>query len=205
LSVPIYDFAIANEELAAMGTEAYYSCCGKSVCRGCVHSFRVSGNDEKCPFCNSDRPDKTDEEMVADMMKRVEANDPASICTLAAHYHHGRVGFQQDLAKAMELYARAVELGFSKAHNNMADVYRKGGDTKKAKFHLEAAAMAGDEEARCMMGFIEYSSGNINRSTKHWTIAASAGNYTSMYNLLVAGYNLNYKHHNYIYYLCQLD
>jgi len=49
-SVPIYDFAEANEELANMGTETYYSCCGKSMCLGCVHSFHKSGNDEKCPF-----------------------------------------------------------------------------------------------------------------------------------------------------------
>ena len=58
LSVPIFDFAHANAELnvklADQSTEAYYSCCGKSICRGCEHSFRVSGNDEKCPFCNSD-------------------------------------------------------------------------------------------------------------------------------------------------------
>ena len=37
-SVPIYDFAIALEEFAKMDTDAYYSCCGKSIC-GCVYSF----------------------------------------------------------------------------------------------------------------------------------------------------------------------
>jgi TPR repeat protein len=33
---------------------------------------------------------------------------------------------------------------------------------------------------------MEYKSGNMEQAIKHWTIAASAGNYTSMYNLLVA-------------------
>ena len=43
----------------------------------------------------------------------------------------------------MDLYARAAELGCSKAHSNLADIYHEGGDLKKAKFHNVAAAMAG--------------------------------------------------------------
>ena len=38
-SVPIHDFALANEELAKMETKHYFKCCGKSICGGCVHSF----------------------------------------------------------------------------------------------------------------------------------------------------------------------
>ena len=53
LSVPINNFAIANQEAATEPMEKYYSCCGKSICRGCVHSFSKTGNDGKCPFCNS--------------------------------------------------------------------------------------------------------------------------------------------------------
>jgi hypothetical protein len=34
----------------------------------------------------------------------------------------------------------------------LGDVYHKGGDMKKAKFHFEAAAMAGNEVARCIVG-----------------------------------------------------
>jgi hypothetical protein len=75
ISVPISDYAEANDELAKMDTEEYYSCCRKSICGGCVHSFRKSGNDDKCPFCNADQ-DKTDEEAVEEVMKWVEANMP---------------------------------------------------------------------------------------------------------------------------------
>ena len=35
LSVLIYEFAIANEELAI---EEYFPCCGITICRGCVYS-----------------------------------------------------------------------------------------------------------------------------------------------------------------------
>jgi hypothetical protein len=44
---------MANVELANMVTEQYYSCCGKSICRGCWYEFRVgcmeaqSGNMER--------------------------------------------------------------------------------------------------------------------------------------------------------------
>jgi hypothetical protein len=115
-AVPIFDFAIANVELADEDMETYYPCCGKSICKGCVHSFRKSGNDDKCPFCNSDRVGKTDDEMAGELMKRVAANDADSICVLAGNYQHGRRGFQQDHAKAMELYTRAANLGYSQAH-----------------------------------------------------------------------------------------
>jgi hypothetical protein len=182
LSVPISDFAIANEELADEGTEVYYECCGKSVCGGCVHSFYKSGN-HKCPFCNSDRDNKTDEEDVGDLMKRVEANDAASIYFLANDYYNGTNVLQQDQTKAMEHYVRAANLGYKKAHNNLASIYREGGYLKKAKFHSEAAAMAGNEVARCIVGHMELQSGNMERAMKHWTIAASAGCYRSMQQL----------------------
>ena len=184
-SVPIYDFAIANEELDGVSADGYYPCCGKNICRGCVHSFAQSGNEGKCPFCNSDRGNKTVEDGVEDNMKRAAANDPASIFLLATHYHLGRAGFQQDNAKATELYTRAAELGCSKAHSHLADVYHQGGDLKKTRFHFEAAAMAGNEFARCIVGVMQSQSGNMERAVKHWAIAASAGQYDAMHHLRI--------------------
>ena len=57
---------------------------------------------------------------------------------------------------------------------------------KKAKFHFEAAAMAGHEIARSKLGFIEADDGNTERAIKHWTIAASAGEYIAMHHLRTA-------------------
>jgi TPR repeat protein len=124
--------------------------------------------------------------MVADMKKRAEANDAGAINELGNCYHHGRVGLQQDHTKAMDLYARAAELGLGKAHNHLGNIYDLGGDLKKAKFHFEAAAMAGHEIARYNLGLLEAQSGNMEQAVKHWTIAASAGNFTPMHNLLLA-------------------
>jgi TPR repeat protein len=54
---------------------------------------------------------------------------------------------------------------------------------KKAKFHFEAAAMAGHNGARNNLGCLEYNSGNKERAMKHLTIGASAGDYYSMHEL----------------------
>ena len=116
-------------------------------------------------------------------MKRVGANDAASICLLAGSYYQGLNGFQQDQTKAMELYSRAADLGCSEAHNELGGIYHDGGNLKKAKFHYEEGAMAGNELARMNLGGSEYNSGNIERAVKHYTIAASAGDYTAMHEL----------------------
>ena len=182
-SVPIYDFAKANEGLADQGTEQFFTCCGKTICTGCVHSIFLSGNHDKCPFCNADQFGKTREDGIAEIRKRVESNDAGAICELANQYCHGLRGFQQDHAKAIELYSRAVDLGYSTAHYSLGEIYYDGGNLKKAKFHYEAAATAGHEEARYDLGHIEHNSGNFERALKHWTIAASAGHYAAMHTL----------------------
>ena len=134
-SVPINDFAKANEELVDELTETYYSCCGKSICGGCVHSSYESGNIGKCPFCNANQENKTVEEQVKELWRRVEANDAASMFLLANSYHHGTTGLPQDRTKAIELYTRAADLGCSQAHRCLGIFYREGGYLKKAKFH----------------------------------------------------------------------
>jgi TPR repeat protein len=90
--------------------------------RGCVYSFDKSGSDGKCPFCNADRADKTDEENNKEIMKRVAVNDPGAMYLLGNQYEHGLRGLQQDQAKAVDLYARAAELGYSKAHYQLGGI-----------------------------------------------------------------------------------
>jgi TPR repeat protein len=180
-SVPIYDFAKANEEFAKKATDHYYSCCGKSICGGCIYSFRKSENDDYCPFCKAEISGKT--EKVEELMKRAETNDASVMNVLGSWYYHGEGGVQQDQVKAMELWTQAANLGSSHAHFCLGVAYRQRGDLKKAKFHWEAAAMAGIDVARFNIGGSEYSSGNIERAIKHWTIGASAGDYMAMHNL----------------------
>jgi TPR repeat protein len=184
-SVPIRDYVKANKEFADKATEVYYSCCGKSICRGCAHSFMQSGNIGKCPYCNAETMRKTNEERVEEMMKRVEVNDAGAIYALGTYHYHGHLSLLQDRNKAIELWKQAAKLGSSQANYQLGSIYREGGDLKREKFHFEAAAMAGHEVARNMLGNMEFESGNKERAVKHWIIAASAGNYLAMYNLLV--------------------
>ena len=184
-SVPIYEYAMANGELADISTEIYYSCCGKSICGGCAHSFRKSGNNRSCPFCKTDHVNKTDDERVQEFIKRVEVNDAVSMYVLGNSYYHGDLGLRQDEGRAMELWKEAVELGSSAAHFQLGAYYHAGGDSKKERFHYEAAAMAGHEDARNNLGTMEVQSGNMGRAVKHWTIAASTGNHTAMKNILI--------------------
>jgi TPR repeat protein len=181
-SVPINDYELANEELAEKATEVYYSCCGKTICTGCVYSFEKSGNIGTCAFCKA-RTYGTNDEKVKDLMKRVEANDAGATCALGKCYYHGQLGLLRDQEKALELYARAAKLGCSKAHNDLGVHFHEGGDMKKAKFHFEAGAMAGHEGARFNIGSMEFESGKQEQAVKHWMIAASTGDYGAMYNL----------------------
>jgi hypothetical protein len=183
-SVPIYDFSIVNEELAKKHMEVYYSCCGKIICGGCAYSFSAAGNIGKCPFCNSDRGNKTEEESNEDLMKRVAANDAASISVMGNYYYRGRESIQQDRTRAMKFYARAADLGSSHAQFRLGDIYDDWGDLKKSKFHLEAAAMAGHELARFNLGLLEGKVGNVDRGFKHLRIAASAGHFAAMHTLI---------------------
>jgi TPR repeat protein len=117
-------------------------------------------------------------------MKRVEANDAASICVLGDHYFKGLNGFEPNRTKAIELFSRAGDLGLSKGHYLLAEVFRQEGEMKKAKFYLEAAAMAGNEMARTNLGGLEAQSGNMERAVKHFIIAASAGCFDAMHTLI---------------------
>jgi hypothetical protein len=84
-SVPIYDIANEHEELE-MGTEHYYSFVAERASvdhYSCIQMF-------KCPYCKSRRIGNTFEEAAKELMKRVEANNYASVMSVLANcYYHG--------------------------------------------------------------------------------------------------------------------
>ena len=183
-SLPIHDYANEHEELVKKCADEYYSCCGKNIYGGCMYSFSKSGRSGTCPFCNSNRDEKTDDEQIDDLMKRVEANDAGATYVLGSYHCHGSGSLQQDSDRAIELWTQAAKLGSRQAHHNLGSIYYEGGDVKTAKFHYEAAAMDGHETARFNLGCMEYKSGKVERAVKHWNIAASAGNYKAMNTLI---------------------
>jgi TPR repeat protein len=117
-------------------------------------------------------------------MKRVDANDAYALKYLGSKYAAGSRGLRQDWNKALELWARAAELGSSEAHNAIGDAYLQGLgveiDRKKATHHFEIAASLGHEKARYNLGWIEFESDRVDRAIKHWIISASSGHSGSM-------------------------
>ena len=102
------------------GTKYMY-CCGKVICLGCAESpvYDNQGNkvDNKiCPFCRTPWHN-SNKELIIRMDKRVEAGDAYAIYNLGWKYREGSNGFPQDYNKALELYHRAADLGYSRAYN----------------------------------------------------------------------------------------
>jgi len=179
---PKEDCPICFIRLPALPTGGkYFSCCGKTICSGCVYApvYDDQGNevDKLCPFCRTPLPDS--EEGIAERYeRRMQANDPKAI-KLGVWYFEGLSGLPQNHTKALELYHRAGELGYAKAYTNIGITYQCGRgvevDKKKAQHYTELAAIGGDTLARHNLGIEEEIAGNDNRAIKHYMIAVRDG------------------------------
>ena len=161
----------------------YKACCGKIICSGCIHAVEMMDGEAKCPFCRVPTPE-SEEECIEMNMKRVEAGDAKAIYNLGCCYNDGEYGLPQDRAKALELFHRAGELGSASANNSIGYAYLLGEgverDEKKAKHYWELAAIGGDVKARYNLGALEEDGGDMNRSLKHYMIAAGCGHDKSL-------------------------
>ena len=160
----------------------YQSCCGKTLCYGCVHYSGVAAKavTGMCPFCRAEGT-YTHAEAVRRLEKRIELNDAGSYYTLGCKYRDGIIGLPQDHNKAFKLFLRGVELGSLDAHYHVGFSYYNGHgcevDVKKALHYFEVAAMKGDENSRYNLAVLE---SNTKRATKHYMIAARAGHNEAM-------------------------
>jgi len=166
----------------------YMPCCGKVICNGCVYSplYDNKGkkvDNKKCAFCRTPHP-KTNDEMMKRMKKRIEAGDAEAMFNFGNYYRQGLYDFPQDYTKALELFHRAAELGFTAAYCNIGYAYKKGKgveiDEKKANHYYELAAIGGDSYARYNLGNGELEAGNIDRAVKHFMIAVRSGQNESL-------------------------
>jgi len=166
----------------------YKACCGKEICSGCVYApvYDNQGNkvdNEKCPFCRTPTP-SSEKEMLKMERKRVEAGDPIAIGKLGSYHRDGRNGFPQYMDRALELWQRAGELGYTKAYTNIGYAFRNGlgveRDIKKATYYWELAAIGGNSQARYNLGVNEEIVGNIERAVKHYMIAVRDGENDSL-------------------------
>ena len=167
----------------------YMPCCGKVICSGCIHAplFDNQGNkvnNKKCPFCRTPHA-KSNEEIQMEK-KRMEADDPIAIFSIGCNYDKGIDGYPQDIGKALELYHRSGELGYSEAYTNIGHTYYYGEgvgiDKKKGLHYFELAAIGGDEVARVNLGEIEESN-DTERALKHYIIGVRSGSSECLNNI----------------------
>jgi TPR repeat protein len=164
----------------------YKSCCGKTICSGCIHAVaKRDGGVGLCPFCRTPTP--TSEEIVEQIKKRMEIGDAEAIYEMGICYSNGSRGLPQNLAKALELWHRAGELGNTASYHNIGIVYLNGEgverDEKKAMHYYELAAMGGHATARHNLGALEFNARNMGRALKHFKTAAGSGSYDSLENI----------------------
>eukprot|EP00984_Skeletonema_dohrnii_P025343 scaffold14465_cov77-Skeletonema_dohrnii-CCMP3373.AAC.5 len=126
-----------------------------------------------CPFCRHPSPG-TNAEIDANVLKRVEANDPVATVFEGIRRH-----VEGDYGSALEYLTKAARLGDIEALNCLSAMYLKGKgvekDEKMAVYHLEEAAIAGHPTARFNLGSIEWNNGRKERAMKHYIIAAKLG------------------------------
>ena len=155
---------------------SFKACCMKRVCNGCTLAARKRGMFD-CAFCRTPIPDEDD--IIAMVQKRVDADDPVAIWYLGLQYRTGGFGLEKDVTRAIELYERAAELGVNEAHYGLGCVYNEGSDvpkdTARAIRHWEAAAMGGDVFVRFNLGCREEDDGNCDLALQHWMISAKIG------------------------------
>ena len=163
-----------------------YTCCMKTVCNGCDLEAEKRGMDDNCPFCRTPPPE-SDEAQLAQIQKRVKANDPEAIFHLGDCYRDGDHELEKDMPRAVELLERAAELGLKEAHYDLGIIFDEYAgdegidkDTARALEHYELAAKQGDVRARHNLGRMDYLSGNYGFALKHYMIAAKLGSEYSL-------------------------
>ena len=168
----------------------FESCCGKSICCGCVYAMKEREGVKLCAFCRT--PCAESEEEYAKRNKLLmEKGNADAYSQLAGDYAEGSEGLPQDWLKANELYLKAGELGCAPAYLNLGNSYDIGRgverDKEKAKHYYELAAMDGDVHARHNLGCSEGKAGNYQRALKHFILASRAG-YKQSLEAVKAGY-----------------
>jgi len=163
---------------------SFFSCCGKTICDGCIYAMRESegGVLALCAFCRKPPTtyiSRSNEVNTKQLKNLMAAGNGSAFLVLAGYYVNGSYGLPQDQAKANELYLKAGELGCSTGYYNLADSYNQGErvevDKTKAEHYYELAAMGGSVLARHNLGCAEWETGNLHRAMKHFIIAVRSG------------------------------
>ena len=160
-----------------MSKSTMMACCCKIICNGCDYANgkreTEEGLEHRCAFCREPAAD-TDEELEKRTMERIKKNDPVAMIKMGKkHLKEG------DYGNAVEYFTKAAELGAAEANFLLGTSYYEGigveKDEKKARPHLEQAAIGGHPRARGVLAAHEMKNGRLERAAKHFIISANLG------------------------------
>ena len=165
----------------------FRSCCGKTLCLGCIWGVALEGaetNTCPCPFCRAE-PYKSNDEYLQWLTKLIKKKHTLALTQLGTHYYEGHLGLTRDPEKAFKLWTEAGEEGgdTGNAYYHIATSYFHGmtaNNFRKAQYYYEKAAIQGDVQSRYLLGKIEKTLENKERSAKHFILAAEAGHKEAM-------------------------
>jgi len=127
----------------------YKSCCGKTICDGCVYAMKMSEGKDLCPFCRTPKASSA-EEHIKQTKKLMDRGNAYAFTMLGGCYAQGTMGMPQDHQKACELFLKSGELGSAEAYYHLGNAYDFGrgvGVNKMKARHLRACGYEG--EYRC--------------------------------------------------------
>jgi TPR repeat protein len=132
-----------------------------------------------CAFCREPTPE-SEKDFLAQLVKRVELNDPTALLNMALHYGDGKFGLPVDHAKCIDLLRQSVGLGYPDAQYQLG-TYHQFGDMGLERNEEEAlkywrkAAEGGEVYSRHYLGCAEYENGDDVAAMRHWRLSASGG------------------------------
>ena len=164
----------------------FMSCCGKSICNGCIYKHmmnnrmnKIPAHEQKCAFCCQPTNRRTAKDGNKSLKKLMKNNVPEAFIQRGKQYKTGIDMFQSD-TKSMEMYIRAAELGHTKAFDVIASYYEEGiavgEDVSKAQEFWVVAAKKGSIAARMWL----LGCGTDEEMIKHLELAANTGHQESM-------------------------
>ena len=200
---PRRDCPICNHGLPLKRSEsAYYQCCGRVICFGCVvgrerAEFKETGyiiegmtpeeeqfllislsNSCVCPFCRHEGP-TTDEESVQFLNNRIRARDDRdytrALTNLGTCYAKGEDGLPQDVDKAEELYKQAFDLDDPHAALCLARLCCFADQQEREVKYLQRGDMLGNVYCTRHLADLAHDSRNFDEMTRFGMKAARMG------------------------------
>jgi len=166
----------------------FQTCCGKSICCGCIHKQKMNDNN-KCAFCCQPVP----KNIIKALKKLTKRNNVDALIQMVYLYNSGEEVFQSD-TKSLEMRIRAAELGSAKAFSVIGKSYIEGTavevDRSRSLAFYEIAAKKGCIIAHQYLAAFNFENGDYQRCTDHLKVCANAGCQGSM-NKLMAYYKTN--------------